>query len=300
MSARARYEEIECRTAMNRVQGMDFRWSLNPYRGCVHGCHYCFARRYHSYYDLNPGSDFTGLIFVKTNVAEVLAQELSRPSWRREQVAMGTATDPYQPIEGKYRLTRRCLEVFVEWRSPLSLITKGTMAIRDVDVLQELARRVECTACFSITTMDAELAGKLEPGTPPPAKRLQAVERLVQSGVKAGVALAPIIPGITDDRANLEDVARSAASHGARFLWGNLLYLKPGTKEHFLDFVRRDYPGLLNDFQRLYPGAYAPKSAQSQVRRRVEGLKRAYVLDEPRFQATDAPRQPRQLEFALR
>ena len=153
MSSRAQYEEVECRTAINRVKGMGFRWSMNPYRGCVHGCHYCFARRFQSYYDLDPGSDFTSVIFVKVNAPQVLGEELSRPSWRREPVSVGTATDPYQPIEGKYRLTRRCLEAFARWRSPITLVTKGTMVVRDIDVLAELSRSADCTVCFSVTTM---------------------------------------------------------------------------------------------------------------------------------------------------
>ena len=299
MSAQVQYREIECRSAINRVKGMDFRWSLNPYRGCVHGCHYCFARRFHSYYDLGPGEDFTGIIFVKTNAPTVLREELSRPSWHREQVHVGTATDPYQPIEGKYRLTRGCLEAFVDYRSPMNLVTKGTMIVRDVDVLQELSRRAGCTVCFSLTTMDVELARKLEPGTPPPHKRLEALERLVQAGVKAGVALAPVIPGITDSDSNLEAVARSAASYGAQFLWANMLYLKPGTREHFLDFVGHEFPGLASDLGSLYPGAYAPRWAQSQLRQRVAGIKQANGMVEPRTFAAEAATQPRQLQLAL-
>ena len=299
MSSRVRYEEVECRTALNRVKGMGFRWSLNPYRGCVHGCHYCFARRFHSYYDLDTSNDFTSVIFVKTNAHEVLAQELSRRSWRREVVTVGTATDPYQPIEGKYRVTRRCLEAFVDWRSPITLITKGSMIIRDVDVLQELARRAECTVCFSITTMDPQLVRKLEPGTPPPHQRLRAMGRLVQAGVNAGVALAPVIPGITDDTANLENVARSAADHGARFLWANTVYLKPGTKEHFLSFVRKEYPGLEADFQRLYPGSYAPKSVQSDLDRRIADIKLAHGLSASEDGPTDEDKKPRQLKLTL-
>ena len=198
MSSRVRYEEVECKTALNRVKGMGFRWSLNPYRGCVHGCHYCFARRFHSFYDLGPGKDFTGVIFVKVNAPQVLGEELSRPSWRREPVSVGTATDPYQPIEGKYRLTRRCLEAFARWRNPITLVTKGTMVVREIDVLEELSRSADCTVCFSVTTMDLDLVRRLEPGTPPPDRRMQAMERLVQAGIKAGIALAPIIPGITD------------------------------------------------------------------------------------------------------
>ena len=299
MSSRAQYEEVECRTAINRVKGMGFRWSMNPYRGCVHGCHYCFARRFHSYYDLDPGSDFTSVIFVKVNAPQVLGEELSRPSWRREPVSVGTATDPYQPIEGKYRLTRRCLEAFALWRSPITLVTKGTMVVRDIDVLAELSRNADCTVCFSVTTMDRDLARRLEPGTPPPDKRMQAMERLVQAGIKAGIALAPIIPGITDSPTNLAGVVRSAASYGARFLWGSTLYLKPGTKEHFMEFVSLEFPDREVELKELYPGSYAPKWAQSDVRERVAELKGVYGLRE-RATDADAPTPPRQLELALK
>ena len=297
LSSRVRYEEVQCRSAINRVKGMGFRWSLNPYRGCVHGCHYCFARRFHSYYDLRPGDDFTGVIMVKVNSPRVVAEELSRPSWRREEVALGTATDPYQPIEGKYRLTRGCLEAFAAWRSPVGLVTKGTMVVRDIDVLQELTRRADCTVCFSVTTMDTELTDRLEPGTPPPLKRLAAMERLVRSGVKAGVALAPIIPGITDSVSNLRTVIRSAADHGARFLWGSTLYLQPGTKEHFFGFLEREYPELVTDFQRLYPAAYAPRWTQSDVKQRVATLRRSHGVGGG---GDDAPPRARQLTLALR
>ena len=298
MSARVRYEKVQCRSALNRVSGMDFKWSLNPYRGCVHGCHYCFARRFHGYYDLNAGSDFTGIILVKANVAEVLGSELSRRSWRREPVTIGTATDPYQPIEGKYRLTRRCLQAFVDWRSPVSLVTKGTMAVRDTDVMVELERRAGCTVCFSLTTLDDDLWRKLEPGTPPPSKRLAVMQGLVAAGVNAGVAVAPIIPGITDDQANLEAVTRAAADHGARFLWGSTLRLQPGTKEHFLEFLDREYPVLSASYRQLYPGAYASRSVDNDVQTRIGNLKASYGLAERRSRQP-TPR-PRQLQLALK
>ncbi len=296
MSARADYRETECRTALNRVDGMGFRWSLNPYRGCVHGCHYCFARRYHSYLDLSPGSDFTGIIYVKTNVADVLGLELSRRSMRREGVVVGTATDPYQPIEGRYRLTRRCLEALARWRNPASLITKGTLVVRDIDVLSEASRRAECSVIFSITTMDVELARKIEPGTPPPAKRVAAMSRLVGAGIKAGVALAPVVPGITDGAANLEAVVRAAASGGARFLWAGALNLKPGTREHFLEFVEREYPELTTLYDRLYPGAYAPGAVQSEIGRVVGALKLRYGIREARKPPSEPPPQQLRLE----
>ena len=182
MAGRPTYTLTECKTALNRVAGMDFRWSLNPYRGCVHGCHYCFARRYHAHLKLDPGDDFTGIIFVKANCPDVLAEELSRPSWRRDTVAVGTATDPYQPIEGKYRLTRRCLEAFAMWRTPIALLL-GRPGHRCVAGAHGEDRLTVCR----VTTVDGETARRLEPGTPPPEKRLLAMSRLVDAGVNAGV-----------------------------------------------------------------------------------------------------------------
>ena len=299
MPTQVHYEEIRCKSAMNRVSGMGFRWSLNPYRGCVHGCHYCFARRFHSYYDLDPGKDFTSVIFVKVNVPEVLGGELSSASWRREQVSVGTATDPYQPIEGKYRLTRRCLEAFADWRTPINLVTKGTMVVQDTDILQELTLKTQSSVCFSVTTVDVDLARQLEPGTPPPEKRLLAMERLVQAGVNAGVALAPVIPGITDGSENLTEVVREAVHRGARFLWASMLYLKPGTKEHFLDFLEREYPALPLEYRRLYPDAYSPKSVQQQMAHRVRHLKQTHGLSGDAASSGEGPEGPRQLALPL-
>ena len=161
--ARAEYYERPCKSALNRVQGMAFKWSLNPYRGCVHECQYCFARPTHRFFELGVGNDFGRIIFVKTNLPIVLASELSKRTWRREQVAVGTATDPYQPIEGRYRLTRRSLEVFARFRTPVSLITKGTMIVRDLDVLQELSERAGASICFSVPTIDRDTWLRTEP-----------------------------------------------------------------------------------------------------------------------------------------
>jgi DNA repair photolyase len=274
------YEEIQAASALNRVENMGFRWSLNPYRGCVHECHYCFARRYHSLFDLDPGSDFASVVMVKNNLPDLLRRELSRPGWRHETVAVGTATDPYQPIEGKYRITRRCLEVFADFYTPIGLVTKGTMAVRDVDVLSELSNRAGCTVCFSVTTLNRDIWSRLEPGTPPPRQRLKAMERLVSGGVNAGVLLAPVVPGITDDRANLEEVAREAAAHGARFLGTNVLYLKSGTKEHFMEFLEHSYPNLTNAYRNIYPSSYAPRKLQDRVRLRVQEFKVKYGLED--------------------
>ena len=287
--ARAHYEEIQCKSVLNRVRNMGFGWSINPYRGCVHSCHYCFARRYHGFFDLNAGEDFTGIIFVKANAPSVLRQELSRPSWRRDMVALGTATDPYQPIEGKYRITRGILEALRDYRTPVGIVTKGTMVVRDIDVLAGLTRRAGCTVCFSVTTLDQEVWRRLEPGTPPPQKRLQAVQRLVEAGINAGVLLAPVVPGVTDTLANLEEVVRAAAHHGARFLGASVLYLKPGVKEHFSDFLLREYPQLLPKYQRMFPGSYASGRYVRQVQDLVASLQQRYGVPAHREEAGPPP-----------
>lgn len=275
---------------------MSFNWSLNPYQGCVHGCHYCYARRYHGFHELDASRDFPRIIFVKTNLHTVLRQELRRPSWKNETVAVGTATDPYQPIEGRYRITRRCLEAFVDHRNPISLVTKGTLIVRDLDLLAELAQGPGCTVVFSITTMDRQLWRQLEPGTPPPEKRLWAMQALVQAGVRAGVLLAPVLPGITDDQAGMEAVVRAAADHGAQFLGTRILYLQSGVREHFLGFLRQDYPQLLREYQRLFPGTYLPKRFSQQIIGEVDRLKAKHAL---RDRPTPPPRVMSQLTLDL-
>ncbi|GBD10592.1 hypothetical protein HRbin23_00236 [bacterium HR23] len=295
MGARARYQEIRCRSALQRVLGMGFRWSLNPYRGCVHSCHYCFARRYHAFLDLSAGEDFSGIIFVKANIPQVLRWEVGSPTWRREEVVIGTATDPYQPIEGKYRLTRSCLEVLAQVSNPVSLVTKGTLVVRDGDVLADLSRRASCSVCFSVPTLDAEVWRRMEPGTPPPWKRLWAMERLAQAGVRVGVLIAPIVPGLTDAPASLARVVRSAREHGAYFLGASLLHLRPGVREHFLEWLEGEFPHLRPLYQRLYTGAYVPWRYQAAVLAQVEGLKQRYRLEEK----GSAPPIPQQLVLAL-
>ena len=248
------YVENQAKSVLNAVQGMGFRWSANPYRGCVHGCHYCFARRYHAYLELDTGDDFTGVIFVKVNAVEVLRRELVRPSWRRETVAVGTATDPYQPIEGRYRLTRGMLEALADARTPASVVTKGPMVIRDRDVLAAVRDRAGVSVCVSVTTLDQDVWRRLEPGTAPPHQRLRAVAALAAAGIPVGVLLAPIVPGLTTERSNLEAVIRGAAEHGASFLGAGVLHLEPGVREHFESFLTADSPDLLPLYQRLYPG----------------------------------------------
>jgi DNA repair photolyase len=255
--ARATYIETACKSFLNRVRGMPFRWSANPYRGCVHDCVYCFARTTHEFLELDR-ADFARVIQVKVNAPEVLRAELARPGWRRERVALGTATDPYQSIEGRYRITRACLGAFAAGRTPVTLVTKGTLVRRDLDVLQDLRDAAGVTVCISLPTIDPELWRRLEPGTPPPHQRLRALRALRDAGIHAGVLIAPILPALTTRAGHLETVVRQAVDHGAQFAGGRVLYLKPGVRDHFLAFLARDYPALRPAYHRLFAGTNPP------------------------------------------
>ena len=300
---RPEYREEPCRTALNKVTGMSFRWSLNPYTGCVHQCTFCFVRAFERRAD-RPSDDRYGTsIRVKVNIVERLRKELARRSWQRELVAFGTATDPYQPAEGRYRLTRGCLEALAEAHNPLSLLTRGPLIVRDVDVFQEAARRADVTASFSIPTLDPEVWRRTEPGTAPPEQRLRALKTLVDAGIKAGVGMAPILPGLSDDPEQLAAVVRAVRDAGATFVWANMLYLRPGTREHFLDSLARDWPDMLPFYEDLYAhGAHLKRQEVDAVRRRVKELGARYgIADrrvkpiEPRPPLIDAPEQPQQL-----
>ena len=277
------YREEPCRSALNRVKGMPFGWSLNPYMGCAHRCTFCYVRAFELRADRPFDHRYGRSIRVKINVAEVLRAELSRPAWRYETVAIGAATDPYQPAEGRYRLTRGCLEVLRDAASPFSLITRNPMIVRDRDVLVEAASRTEVGIVFSVPTLDEEVWRRTEPGTPPPRKRLQALTELVDAGLKVGVGMAPILPGISDSREQLEAVVRAAREAGAIGIWANVLHLKPGTREHFLEALSRDWPDQLARYERLYRSrAYLPKTDADPVRRTVADLRRRYAIADRR------------------
>jgi DNA repair photolyase len=270
---RAEYRETPCKSALNRVSGMPFRWSLNPYRGCVHGCHYCYARATHPYLGLNADDDFSTRIVVKSNMPEVLRQELGRRSWTRERVAIGTATDAYQPCEGRYRLTRRCLEALREYGTPVSIVTKSTLILRDLDLLTELAKSPGATVYFTITSLDDALWRLIEPGTPPPLKRLKVMRRLSDAGVPCGVFLAPILPGITDTVASIEAVAAAAKAHGAASFGSAVLRLAPQVKEHYLAFVSETFPDLLPRYERAYAGTNISSDYQAAMERRLARIR---------------------------
>lgn len=265
--------EIQVKSVLNRVKGMPFEWSINPYRGCSHGCSFCYARVTHWYMDQDGVNDWSSKIFVKLNAPEVLRHELARPEWTREDVAVGTATDPYQPAEGAYRLTRRILEALRDYRTPISLITRSPMVARDIDVLQQLSKAAGATVCFSIIAMDPVLSRELEPSVAPPLKRLEALRKLAQSGIRTTVNLAPVLPGITDNERNLEAVIRAAKEHGASQLWANALHLGDVVRDAFFKYLQDNRPQLIPEYERMYPKRYAPREYQERVQRIVAGLK---------------------------
>ena len=274
----ARYQEVTCRSALNRVKGMPFGWTLNPYRGCTHGCHYCFARRYHTQFEMNAGDDFASVILVKQNFVDVLARELDKPSWTREVVAFGTATDPYQPIEGHYRISRGTIQALTAGRTPFGLITKGPMVVRDIDVLLEHARVSRHTVYMSVPTVDEDAWRQLEPGTAHPLQRLRAVRVLVDAGINAGVLMSPIVPGFSSARGKVERTIKAIADHGARFVGCNVMYLQDGTRDHFMRFIAEQFPSMRPRFEKLYAKKYPPEAYRKEVQAMVRVLQDRYGL----------------------
>jgi DNA repair photolyase len=295
------YREEPCKSALNPVKGMGFKWSLNPYMGCVHRCTFCYVRHFEKRSD-RPSDDRYGTsIRVKVNVADVLREELARRSWQHELITIGAATDPYQPAEGKYKLTRGCLEVLSDAANPFSIITRGPMIVRDLDVLAEAAQRADVSVTFSIPTVDDEIWKRTEPSTAHPRQRLKAVKTLVDAGVKAGVGMAPILPGISDKPEHLREVVRAAREAGATGIWANLLFLRPGTREHFLEHLAEDWPEQLPLYERLYAGrrAYLGKDERNPLREQVSSLAREYGIRDRRKVRLQPPPEPEQLSLTI-
>jgi DNA repair photolyase len=297
---RVEYREEACRSALNRVRGMPFAWSLNPYTGCVHRCTFCYVRAFELRADRPADDRYGRSIRVKLNVAEVLEREVTRRSWAREEIAIGAATDPYQPAEGRYRLTRACLEVLARAATPFGIITRGPLIVRDVDVLAQAARRTEVGVTFSVPTLDVEVWRKTEPGTAPPRQRLRALSQLVEAGIRVGVGMAPILPGLSDRPEQLAEVVKAARAAGATGIWANLLYLRPGTKEHFLEALARDWPEQLPRYEELYAErAYLPREEVDPVREQVRSLAREHGVRDRRRVRLAPPAEPVQLSLGV-
>lgn len=281
--------EATVKTALNRMAGMPFGWSLNPYRGCQHACVYCYARVTHRFLDLGVGDDFSHILFVKVNLPEALDQELMRRRTKPGTVAIGTATDPYQPIEGRWQITRRCLKVLDRHRVAVNIITKGTLIRRDVELLQRMAGRAGVTVCVSVPTVDDAIWRETEPGAPAPRHRLAALEVLAAAGIRAGVLMAPILPGLTDDEGHVRRAAAAARDHGAAFVHADVARLSQDVRPVFGAYLAQRHPELVARYADWYqgPAGFPPRAAQNRVRAIVPG----------RPSKADAPPRPVQASF---
>jgi len=295
MSA-AEYRLEPCRSALNPVTGMPFNWSLNPYMGCAHRCTFCYVRAFEKRADRPSDDRYGRSIRVKTNVVEVLKAELARPSWTKESVAVGAATDPYQPAEGRFRLTRGCLEAFHDRWNPFGIITRGPLIIRDIDVLQAASHRARVSVSLSIPTIDDDIWRVTEPGTAPPRARLRAVRMLADAGIRVGVSLAPILPGLSDRPELLADAVKAARDAGASKLWTELVHLKPGTREHFLSTLADVWPAEAEHIAKLYATrAYASRPEAEHNAARVAALSQAH----PRRASVPPPIEPEPPRLAI-
>ncbi len=269
--------EVEAKSILNHVPGnaMPFSWTINPYRGCSHACVYCFARPTHTFIDMNAGRDFETKIVVKVNAPEVLQRELAAPRWKGDHVAMGTATDPYQRAEGRYRLMPRIVGALTAARNPFSILTKGTLILRDLELLQQAAAVAPVSAAFSIGTLDEDAWRRTEPGTPHPRERMAAVAELNRAGIPCGVLMAPVLPGISDHPRMLREVVAAALDAGATHVSPILLHLRPGVREGFMEWLQDAYPDLVDRYGDLYTRPYGTPAARRELGRRVGSIVRS-------------------------
>ncbi|HLV58339.1 MAG TPA: Rv2578c family radical SAM protein [Natronosporangium sp.] len=305
------FYEVRAKSLINRVPAasrVPFEWTINPYRGCSHACVYCFARRTHTYLDLDAGEDFDRRIVVKVNAGELLRRELAHPRWRGDHIAMGTNVDCYQRAEGRYGLMREILAGLRDFANPFSILTKGTLILRDLDLLRQAAEVTEVGLAVSIGFVDEALWRSVEPGTPSPRRRLDVVRRLSDAGFRVGVLMAPVLPGITDDDASIDATVAAVASAGAASLTPLPLHLRPGAREWYGRWLARERPDLVPRYRELYArGSYLPPDYQREVTARVRAAARRYGLgggtadhrspstaDQPDGRSDRSPRPPAQ------
>lgn len=274
------FHEVQSKSILNRVtatSSMPFEWTINPYRGCSHACVYCFARKTHTYLDLDAGPDFDSQLVVKVNAGQVLRAELAKPSWQRHHVAMGTNTDPYQRAEGRYKLMPEIISALADSGTPFSILTKGTLLGRDIPLLKAASQQVEVGMGISLALTDPGLAKRLEPGTPTPKARLQLVSRLREAGLPCGVMAMPILPWLTDSDEALDSLFSRLSAAGATGVTAGPLHLRPGAREWFMAWLAKEHPHLVGRYRRLYGrGAYAPKEYRQWLASRVAHFKKVH------------------------
>jgi DNA repair photolyase len=293
------YFTLPNRSLLNRCvsnRQMPFTWTINPYRGCEFACKYCYARYTHEFMEMRNGIDFEQKIYVKQHAAEFLRRELRRVR-PGEAIALGTATDPYQPAERRYEVTRAILEEFARHQGfELGIVTKSNLIVRDVPVLQQIARHNQLSISMTITTLDVELARLLEPRAPRPDLRLDAVRQLRDAGIRVGISCSPVIPAITDSPKNLEALVRAAADAGVTYIFANALFLKPCSAAVFLPFVEQHFPHLMEDYRRRYEGrAFLPPTYGKRLAQLIAHLRRKYKVHEDR-----RPQAPHATKWAVR
>lgn len=273
------FYEVHAKSILNKVPAasrVPFEWTINPYRGCSHACRYCFARNTHTYLDLDAGVDFDTKVIVKVNAPELLRRELAKPSWHGKPIAMGTNVDCYQRAEGRYRLMPGILEALIGRANPFSILTKGSLILRDLPLLRRAASVTEVSTAVSVGFVDSQLWRAIEPGTPNPLKRLEVCRTLNDSGVRCGVLMAPILPGLTDSPEQLGATVEAIARAGARSVTPIVLHLRPGAREWFMRWLADRRPSLVPRYEKLYArSSYAPKSYQDDVCAAVRELARA-------------------------
>ncbi|MFI0502908.1 Rv2578c family radical SAM protein [Streptomyces albogriseolus] len=276
------FHEVRARSIVNRVPGasrMPFEWTVNPYRGCTHACVYCFARKTHSYLDLDTGLGFDGQIVVKVNAPELLRHRLTSRSWHGEHIAMGTTVDCYQRAEGRYRLMPGIIEALRDHANPFSVLTKGTLILRDLPLLRQAADVTDVGVSVSVGFTDEELWRTVEPGTPAPERRLDVVRAFTDAGIGCGVLMAPVVPFLGDRPEQLRATVRAIAASGATSVTPLVLHLRPGAREWFMSWLARHHPHLVARYERLYAeGAYAPRWYQRRITRQVHDLAREYGI----------------------
>ena len=279
------FHEVAAKTALNKVPGqsnMPFSWTVNPTRGCLHQCVYCFARKTHEYLDLDAGRDFDTQIIVKTNVAEVLRAELNRPSWKREHVALGTNTDPYQRAEGRYQLMPGIIRALADSGTPFSILTKGPLLKRDLPLLQRAAKQVPVSVAVSLAVMDPELQQKVEPGTPDPRARLNLIRSITDAGLDCSVLAMPILPWLTDGDERIDTLHAALADAGASYVTTGALHLRPGAREWFMAWLAREHPALVAKYRRIYGGgSYASKEYRHWLADSARAARRRHGFDKP-------------------
>ncbi|WUH89994.1 Rv2578c family radical SAM protein [Streptomyces sp. NBC_00433] len=267
------FHEVRAKSILNRVPGasrMPFEWTVNPYRGCSHACVYCFARKTHSYLDLDTGHDFDTQIVVKTNAAELLRRELAAPRWQGDHIAMGTNVDCYQRAEGRYQLMPGILAALRDRANPFSILTKGSLILRDLELVRQAARVTEVSIALSVGFLDGELWRSVESGTPSPQTRLAVCRTLSENGIPSSVLMAPVLPFLSDSPEQLRATVRAIAATGAGSITPLVLHLRPGAREWYMSWLARNHPHLVRRYEALYAGgSYAPTWYQRRITRQV-------------------------------